>query len=341
VPLGRLPYEIHSLHARGKALGLSTLSAQAASINPALGQPVAGLNGDFYKRDKAYAGAPRGLQISEGELLSSPSGGPSFWVDALGEVHAANVTSLFRVTWPDGTSSPFGLNNERRLNQLELYTPAIGPSTLTAGGRELVLERGESKEWLPLRPDRTYAARVRQVRESGNAPVAPDLMVLAVPPALVSRLQSIQPGAVLQISTGCLPNLRGIRTAISGGPVLLREGQRQKIRASPTDSFEFSSMIERHPRAALAWNSTSLFLVEVDGRQRDLSVGMTLDELSKYLASLGCQDALNLDGGGSATLWWQGEVRNSPCDHYERPIANSVVIVRKNPSHAASNPGHN
>ena len=56
---------------------------------------------------------------------------------------------------------------------------------------------------------------------------------------------------------------------------------------------------------------------------------MTLEEVSNFLLKLGCQQVLNLDGGGSATLWCEGEVRNSPCDGYERPIANCLVVVRK------------
>jgi hypothetical protein len=38
-------------------------------LNSALGMPVAAINGDFYQRDRAYAGAPRGLQVIDGELL--------------------------------------------------------------------------------------------------------------------------------------------------------------------------------------------------------------------------------------------------------------------------------
>ena len=60
-----------------------------------------------------------------------------------------------------------------------------------------------------------------------------------------------------------------------------------------------------------------------------LSDGMTLDELSGYLVKLGCQEAMNLDGGGSATLWYNGKVQNSPCDGQERVIANSLLLVRK------------
>ena len=70
-------------------------------------------------------------------------------------------------------------------------------------------------------------------------------------------------------------------------------------------------------------------MVVVDGRQRDLSVGMSLDELSEWLLRLGCEGAMNFDGGGSATLWYEGKVRNSPCDQYERKIANSLIVVRR------------
>jgi exopolysaccharide biosynthesis protein len=38
---------------------------------------------------------------------------------------------------------------------------------------------------------------------------------------------------------------------------------------------------------------------------------------------------MNLDGGGSSTLWFEGAVRNHPCDGYERPVANSLALVRK------------
>ena len=145
----------------------------------------------------------------------------------------------------------------------------------------------------------------------------------------MNRFEGIGTGAVVRLSTASIPGLLGARTALSGGPWLVRNGKRQKVRTSPDDPYELSSMLEQHPRTAIGWNAQWYFLVQVDGRQRDLSVGMTLDELSAYLVKLGCQEALNLDGGGSSSLWFNGAIRNNPCDGYERPIANSVLVVRK------------
>jgi hypothetical protein len=323
-------YHIQSVHARGRALGLNTLSDQLGLVNPAQGTAVAAINGDYYQREKAYTGAPRGLQIMDGELLSAPSGGASFWLDALGQPHVENVQSQFQITWPDGTATAFGLNGERRAGGVELYTHAIGASTHTAGGCELILDQAEGSPWLPLRIGRIYTARVREIRQTGDTPLASDTLVVSLGHAgLRERLRRLQPGAILQISTASQPPLHGVRTAISGGPVLVRNGKRQRMNVPDSQSYQVTSMIERHPRAALGWNGRYFFLVEVDGRQRNLSVGMTLDELANLLTKLGCEEAMNFDGGGSATLWYDGQVRNSPCDREEREIANCLVIVEK------------
>jgi hypothetical protein len=324
-------YEVHSVHAGNGAVGLDTLSDQVAQLNGSLGTPIAAINGDFYQRERAYAGAPRGLQVVDGELISGPGNKISFWIDAIGEAHATNLASQFQITWPDGTSTPFRLNGERAPNGIELYSSAIGRSTKTYGGRELVLERAEAASWLPLRLGKTYTALVREVRDAGDTPLTPGTLVLSLGPAVARRMPPIQTGSLLRISTATMPALHGVKTALSGGPLLVHDGRRQRIESAFTESYEFSSMFERHPRAAIGWNQNSFFLVEVDGRQRNLSVGMTLDELAAFLVGLGCQEAMNFDGGGSATLWYDSEVRNSPCDRAEREIANCLVIVKRKP----------
>jgi len=329
IPRAGARFDIQARHAGEGALGLSTLRDQIATLNPALGQPVAAINGGFYKRDTAYAGGARGLQIVAGEVISAPVGNASLWIDIGGEPHLENVISRFQIIWPDGKVSPFGLNEARPDDGVVLYTPAVGASTHTVGGLEFVLERQPRSRWLPLRMGQFYSARVREVRSEGNTSLSPDTMILSLGPAAMNGVPSIGTNTTLQISTASIPSLSVARTALSGGPVLVRGGKRQKIRAAEDDAYEFSSMLERHPRSAIGWNQQRYFLVEVDGRQRDVSEGMTLEEFSDYLRKLGCDEALNLDGGGSATLWYDGEVRNSPCDGYERTIANSLVVVRK------------
>jgi exopolysaccharide biosynthesis protein len=88
--------------------------------------------------------------------------------------------------------------------------------------------------------------------------------------------------------------------------------------------------MQRHPRSAIGWNNETIFFVQVDGRQPNLSIGMTLPELAKFLeVKLHCDEAMNLDGGGSSEIWMNGHIMNSPCFGRERNTANAIVLVEK------------
>jgi hypothetical protein len=331
VPRNDRRWELRSVHAFGKAVGLANVPAQLKLFSAVEAVPVAGINGDFYERRGPFAGDARGLQIVDGELISEPTGGSSFWIDAADQPHAGETASNLRVIWPDGSSSPIKLNASRGNGDVAFYTPTFGPTTQSIGGTELVLERGGSTNsalapWLPLRPGRIYQARVRETRKGGSA-IAADTLVLSIgPKAKTPRLVA---GAEVKISTETQPALRGVSQAISGGPILVKDGRRQAIKAAESDSYIFSSMQEQHPRSAIGWNDEYYFLVSIDGRQGRKSVGMTLDEFARELVKIGCQQALNLDGGGSATLWFEGKARNFLCDGFERDIANALAVVEK------------
>lgn len=313
-------YELHSMLPEGRSLGLATLTDQIRCLPPELGQPVAAINGDFWKSARRYEGDPMGLQILRGELVSGPDPERAcLWVDASSGLHLGVVTPQFKVVWPDGRSTPFGLNEERPDNGVVLFSSVIGPSTRTTGGRELILEQDGTNSWLPLRVGCTLSARVKQVRQGGDAPVGPNQLVLSIGPACGAAVPSVQPGAVIQLCTHTQPDLAGAVTALGGGPCLVREGR----------AATFKGYQARHPRTAVGWNETHLFFVEVDGRQRSLSVGMTFAELADYLVKLGCREALNLDGGASSTFWVHGQVMNSPCAGRLRPMCNGLVLVRK------------
>lgn len=323
-------WEMHSTHASGGALGLSPLSEQLKILRPELGAPLAAVNGDFYQRDRTYAGDPRGLQIVEGELISAPCGTAALWTDGAGAPHTANVQSHFAVTWPDGAMTKFGLNEERRPDGVVLFTPALGASTKTGSGWELVLERAGANAWLPLKAGETYSARVRSIHEGGNTSLSNDTVVLSMGPA-ARFVSNVTTGSVLRFSTATLPDVRGAKMAISGGPILIRNGRRQKFDGAglfDANSYSVRSMEERHPRTAVGWNARFIYLMEVDGRHRG-SAGMTLAEVADYLLRLRCTEAMNLDGGGSATFWCNGRVVNRPCDGRERPIANGLVVLQK------------
>ena len=94
--------------------------------------------------------------------------------------------------------------------------------------------------------------------------------------------------------------------------------------------FSPSFTDQRHPRTAAAWDTRHLFLVTVDGRQSGYSRGMTFQELAEFLTgTLGVEQAINLDGGGSTTMVTGGEVVNRPSDSAgERAIGAAILVVQ-------------
>ena len=310
----------------GAVLGMGILTDQLKSLPAELGTPLAAINGDFYEKSKDCAGRPRDLQIRNGEVITPPAGHTCFWIDAQGEPHMTNIVSRFRVVWPNGQATPVGLNVQRTNDAAVLYTAVSGASTHTEGGVEYVLERSAERPWLPLRVGPTYEARVRQVQTAGNTPLDRQTVILSIGPGLVSAVPALKPGAEVRLILETIPDLSGVEVAIGGGPLLLKDRRIMSWK-------DWLNM--RHPRTALGYNQHYIFLVEVDGRQIDVSVGMTFQELAEYLLKLSCEQAMNLDGGGSATLWALGTVRSSPSEGQERPAPNALVVVRKN-SHEAS-----
>ena len=164
---------------------MATVSEQLQRhCGPEWGQPLAAINGDFYGKGGVYQGRPRDVQIRLGELISSPAGHTCFWMDPAGQPRMTNVFSRFQATWPDGTTTAFGLNEDRETDSAVLYTSAVGVSTRTAGGTELVLANATDSAWLPLRAGQDYVARVLAVRNGGDARIQPGTMVMSIGPNL-------------------------------------------------------------------------------------------------------------------------------------------------------------
>ena len=318
VARSRKDFRLETTLGQSNRLGMALLTEQVKWMQKPGERPLAAVNGDFYKSANKYPGDPEGLQISQGELVSGPSSTRScFWIDAHGRPHHTNVQSGFVAKLDNGSVIPFGLNEERAKDEAVLFTSANGTSTRTSGGVELVLARGTSANWLPLRAGETYSATVQEVRNSGDTPTTSKTMILSVGPDAAARFAGVKAGDTVTLTTATTPDVKGSPVAIGGGPALVRAGK----------TMTFGGLQPRHPRVAMGWNSTHFFLVEVDGRQK-ISAGMTFPELAAYMAKIGCTEAINLDGGGSATIWVYGNVMNNPSEGRPRPGANALVVIR-------------
>ncbi len=119
---------------------------------------------------------------------------------------------------------------------------------------------------------------------------------------------------------------------MTAGPMLLRHG------ALVPQRDDRSFVTHRHNRTALGLkpDGTTL-LVVADGRFKHQAEGLSLTELELVMRWLGCSEAINLDGGGSCTMYVQGKphggVVNYPSDNRthdhegQRPVSNAILVL--------------
>ncbi|MFF2446487.1 phosphodiester glycosidase family protein [Neobacillus sp. NPDC058068] len=121
-----------------------------------------------------------------------------------------------------------------------------------------------------------------------------------------------------------------LQEALGGNAILVKNGA---IYQTPQTGAD------KEPRTAVGIKADGdVFFVVVDGRQEPYSSGISMPDLAQLMIDLGAVNALNLDGGGSSTFTTRElggddlEVDNQPSDRSERSVANSWLIVSKEPS---------
>jgi exopolysaccharide biosynthesis protein len=119
---------------------------------------------------------------------------------------------------------------------------------------------------------------------------------------------------------------------VAGVPQLIKNGKIDITWQQEKAGKAFAET--RHPRTAVAKMKDGKFLmITVDGRQPGVSAGMNLNELADYLLLLGAVDAMNLDGGGSTTMFLDGKVVNKPSGSDERKVSDAILVtLRKKPA---------
>lgn len=121
----------------------------------------------------------------------------------------------------------------------------------------------------------------------------------------------------------------GVWNTMSFGPALLSNGKVQSgLEEVQIDTNLGAKPISgSQPRTAIGVISARHFVVVVaDGRQPGYSLGITLTGLANIFRDLGCASAYNLDGGGSAEMWFNGAVVNRPSTGAERGTSDIFYI---------------
>ena len=311
------------VHALDAAIGTETVSSIATRHGA-----LAAINAGFFRLDKTlFAGDAAGVLMIDGKLLSESFAGRTELriyngrdKTEVGFTKTNTVPSL-RIGNQDFDVS--GINRERKTDELILFTPEFNRTTLTdTKGLEIIVQRGKII-WISDGKGSSF------IPENG--------FVLSVNgKSRESLLSKIQIGESVFLGTRIFPiksetedkkpnTSSNIEDIIGGVPQLIKNG---KIEITWQEEKTSKSFVEtKHPRTAVAKLKDGKFLmITVDGRS-EASGGIGLQNLAEILLELGATDAMNLDGGGSTTMFLNGKVVNHLSDKEgERKVSDAILV---------------
>lgn len=270
------------------------------------------INGGFF----APRGQPLGLLVIDGEWITHPIKGRT----CLGITDDGKLL-MGRVTFDGcviadgaGTVALDGLNcGHVNPNEAIAYTKRWGPKL---AGHPTAVRVVISKTGVITLVEKWQRDVV----------IPPGGFVISAVGAKAKQLEKARRGGTAKVTLRTKPNWPNLRHAIGGGPRLVKNGQ--VFITADLEGFASDVRAGRAPRTAVGIRPDGqVLLVTVDGRQPGISEGVTLRELASLMIKLGARDAMGLDGGGSTTLWLEGQIMNRPSDGVERRVSNALVVV--------------
>ncbi|HMQ04475.1 MAG TPA: phosphodiester glycosidase family protein [Pyrinomonadaceae bacterium] len=327
--LKKVRLDVH--HALDKAIGLETTSSIATRKGA-----VAAINAGFFRLDNSiFAGDASGVLKIDNRLYSEPTQDriAMFMKNGSDETLVA-FDHLRTRTWFEINKRVVavdGTNRERKEDELVEFTSVFNRSTLTQpGGIEIVARGGRIAEILDgvgstIIPFGGYVLSASGKRKQQMVEwLAKGWLKVGMK---ITGFTAVDQGSITDGPSAPFD----YEDITNGVPQLIKNGKIDITWKQEKASRAFAET--RHPRTAVAKLRDGKFLMmTVDGRQPGVSVGMTLQELAEYLFSLGAVDAMNLDGGGSTTMFLDGKVVNKPSDPTgERKIGDAIIVTLRKP----------
>lgn len=263
---------------------------------------IVALNGTYFK---PQTGVPLGTLMINGKIYT----GPIYDRVAMGifdnDFEMARIQLKATINGSGHTIKVDNINQPRMLSTYVLvYTPEWGTYSPYAPkyGMGLLVEDGKITK---------ASANPIQIPQNGY--------VISGPKSILQPLLE-KKDAELVVKTS--PEWKNVKHIISGGPYLVKDNE---VFVDMT-AQKLGAVGGRNPRSAIGYTAdNNLIMVAIDGREGS-SIGMTLMELGGFMKSLGCINAMNLDGGGSTVMYVNGHIVNNPHQKGGIPLSNAIVL---------------
>ncbi len=344
--LTRPEFDIKSALGDGWLSGRNPTSYVARQNNA-----LAAINGDLF----AEQGVPQGLTIIDAQAVRPPKHRATFTWSKDRKPYIGYYTDSW--TWQSYVVAENGkrawiedTNMTCPYDQICLYNEFVRYLPINYYADEVKVVLGPS-------------GRVFDILEGQDVIVDRGMRVLQGTGSGAQWLRrNVQISDTLTIDIETTRSLDDIEQAISGGPIILKEGKfHQDCMCKLDDCSEVIFATAEEERASrnrlcedfdLYWKEThynwsyiprtglgydkwqqTLIVAVVDGYQLGFSRGMLQVEYADLLREFGAYTAMELDGGGSATMVLENQVVNNPSDESgERFVANSLLFFWNEPA---------
>lgn len=318
--------DIRSACGNDKTPGCENISSVAKRKSTDNEHYFAAINADFFATT-GRVGEPVSNSIVNEEIFRLVNNSRTHFSFTNGVPDVANTTFAISITNGTTTKKISGINKALGTSDMALYTNRFADNTTCAAGVSEVTVKpvngvvkcGENK----------FTVTSTAVTTGATAIPAGEC-VLAGSGSYASFVNGLKVGDELTMKVTITSNgtdLGTVFTQAGGLPVILNNGT---ICGSEVDT---NLLLALHPRTAIGYNEdkTKLVMLVVDGR--GASAGVNSNDLAALMQRAGCNQAMNLDGGGSSSLYIdQIGTRNKPSDGHERAVGNGIYAVAHCPT---------
>ncbi len=322
------PAKLHIVpaHAKEKALGRETVKAIAKRY-----KAIAAINGGFFKSGEWVDGLPAGILKIQGRWygIAYRERGAIGWSTQLNTTLIDRIQTKTNVFLNHKQFPVYALNQPGMANKCILYTDVYGAKTDSVpDGTNIIIQNN----------------RIIGIESSGKIAIPKGGYVLAIGPYAKFPSHPIDVGNLATVNIEIIPHFakkehylawQMVDNVLGGSPILLYHGT--IVKDYSMEQLRSPFIKDRYARTAVGIlnNGHWLFTV-VEQSALSGSPGMTIKELAEFMKELKCEYALNLDGGGSSTLYINNAVINHPdADEDDfgwsalRPVSDAILILPK------------
>jgi len=309
IDLGNDKVDIRPELAGGIIGGLERTSSIAARTNA-----VAAINGSFFEAKKKLH-LPIGFMVIDGQVVGrSVLERAAIGIKADKKiVFGVPKTKGHVVNLENKKSVPiWGVNRPRKKDEVVIYTNEYGATTRTNDfGKEIIVDG---------------SGKVIEISPKGDSPIPANGFVVSLHGWSRDFVAKTKTGDRIGLSYDLAEEWKDVRQAVTGGPLLLRDGETVHEKSLVDEKF-IGELLPPNSRTAIGITKDKQLLLVVVDKRSSLSKGVTYDELAGIMKEAGATDAIGLDGGHASTMYLDGKIVNYPLTGREGEVSNAIIVT--------------